>query len=153
VRRALETARSLGLLTVALTGGPAGGPADAAFPADHVLTARSDDPLIVKEMHVLVYHVLWELVHVFFERPGLLEQRAPAACEGPVCITCSDEAVEVRVVALRPGDLALVDTGDTHEEVSVALVDARVGSRVLVHAKEAIALLPDDPGDAGEAET
>jgi hypothetical protein len=37
------------------------------------------------------------------------------------------------------------------EEISVALVDTHVGGRVLVHAKEAIAALPDavlpDPED------
>lgn len=143
VRRGLEMARSLGLLTVALTGGD-GLPPGAA---DHVITARSADPLIVKEVHVLAYHVLWELVHVLLEEPALLEPAAPEHCEGPVCITCSDQAVEVRVVALRPGDIAVVDTGAGHEEVSVALVDARLGSRLLVHAKEAIALLDHAPAD------
>jgi D-sedoheptulose 7-phosphate isomerase len=70
VRRGLATARQLGLLTVALTGGDGGEMArDGA--ADHVLVARSDDPCIVKEVHVTIYHVLWELVHVFFEQPGL----------------------------------------------------------------------------------
>jgi hydrogenase maturation factor len=64
-------------------------------------------------------------------------------CHGDVCITCGDVAVPVTVVELRPGDLALVDTGETLEEISVALVDTQVGGRVLVHAKEAIAALPD----------
>ena len=66
----------------------------------------------------------------------------PAVCAGDVCITCSDEAVQVRVVELLPGGLARVYTGHATEEVSVALVDAAVGDVVLVHAKEAIALLP-----------
>jgi hydrogenase expression/formation protein HypC len=72
---------------------------------------------------------------------------APAGpdCQGEVCITCSDQAVEVTVVELRPGGLALVDTGAGLEEVSVALVEAGVGDRVLVHAKEAIAALPAAP--------
>jgi hydrogenase maturation factor len=65
-------------------------------------------------------------------------------CHGDVCITCGDIAVPVRVVELRDGELALVDTGATLEEISVALVDTHVGGRVLVHAKEAIASLPDD---------
>jgi hydrogenase expression/formation protein HypC len=60
-------------------------------------------------------------------------------CYGDVCITCSDEAVEVRVVELLEAGLAVVDTGQSMEEVSVALVDAAVGDRILVHAKEAIA--------------
>jgi D-sedoheptulose 7-phosphate isomerase len=67
----LLAARELGMLTIALAGG--GGGAIAARPAaDHVLITTSADPLIVKEMHVTTYHVLWELVHVFFEQPGVL---------------------------------------------------------------------------------
>ena len=62
----LATARELGLLTIALTG-LAGQAA-----ADHVLVAGSDDPRVVKEMHVTMYHLLWELVHVFLEQPGTL---------------------------------------------------------------------------------
>jgi hydrogenase expression/formation protein HypC len=64
-------------------------------------------------------------------------------CHDDVCITCGDVAVPVTVVELRPDDLALVDTGETLEEISVALVDTQVGGRVLVHAKEAIAALDD----------
>jgi hydrogenase maturation factor len=64
-------------------------------------------------------------------------------CHGEVCITCSDEAVQVRVVELLGDDLALVDTGVSMEEVSVALVDAAVGDTVLVHAKEAIGVVMD----------
>jgi D-sedoheptulose 7-phosphate isomerase len=37
-----------------------------------VIRAPSDDPQVVKEVHVTAYHVLWELVHVFLERPGVL---------------------------------------------------------------------------------
>jgi hydrogenase expression/formation protein HypC len=67
-------------------------------------------------------------------------------CHDDVCITCSDQAVEVRVTELLPGGLALVDTGQGVEEVSVGLVDAAVGTVVLVHAKEAIAVV--EPGEA-----
>jgi hydrogenase expression/formation protein HypC len=69
-------------------------------------------------------------------------------CHDDVCITCSDEAVPVRVVRLLGGELAEVDTGQSLEEVSVALVDAAVGDTVLVHAKEAIAVL--GVGGAGD---
>ena len=72
VARGLQAARDLGMLTVALVG--AGGGAIAASPAvDHVLVTRATDPRVVKEMQVTTYHVLWELVHVFFEHPGALE--------------------------------------------------------------------------------
>ncbi|MGH9042514.1 MAG: HypC/HybG/HupF family hydrogenase formation chaperone [Acidimicrobiia bacterium] len=74
--------------------------------------------------------------------PGLVP--VDVECHDEVCITCSDQALPVRVVELLPGDLALVDTGSGIEEVSVALVDARVGVTVLVHAKEAIAVVEGD---------
>ena len=70
-------------------------------------------------------------------------------CHGDVCITCSDEAVEVRVVELLEAGLAVVDTGQSMEEVSVALVDATVGDTILVHAKEAIAVVGGVRGTAG----
>ncbi len=62
-------------------------------------------------------------------------------CYGDVCITCSDTAVEVTVVRLLDDGLAIVDTGQGEEEVSVALVPAAVGDAILVHAKEAIAVV------------
>lgn len=71
VLRGFEQARELGMLTVALTGSDGG--AVATSPAvDHVLRADSTDPRLIKEVHVTMYHVLWELVHVFFEHPGAL---------------------------------------------------------------------------------
>jgi len=68
----LTTARELGLLTIALVGGE-GGRIARTHAADHLLTAASDDPRVIKEMHVTTYHILWELVHVFFEQPGVLD--------------------------------------------------------------------------------
>jgi hypothetical protein len=62
-------------------------------------------------------------------------------CHDDVCITCSDAAVAVRVRELRPDGLAIVDTEAGPEEVSVALVVAAPGNVVLVHAKEAIAVV------------
>jgi hydrogenase expression/formation protein HypC len=62
-------------------------------------------------------------------------------CFGDVCITCSDTAVEVTVLQLLPDELALVDTGVGAETVSVALVTAKAGDTILVHAREAIAVL------------
>jgi D-sedoheptulose 7-phosphate isomerase len=67
----LEAARELGLLTIALAGGD-GGQIAASKAVDHVLLTPSDDPCVVKELQVTAYHVLWELVHVFFEQPGVL---------------------------------------------------------------------------------
>jgi D-sedoheptulose 7-phosphate isomerase len=73
VLRGLEEAASRGLLTVALVGGVAAldGPIATSPAVAHVVPARSDDPRVVKELQVTTYHVLWELVHVFFEQPGV----------------------------------------------------------------------------------
>ena len=68
------------------------------------------------------------------------ERGVDPACDDEVCITCSDQATAVRVVELLGDGLALVDTGSSLEQVSVALVDAAVGDHLLVHAKEAIAV-------------
>lgn len=68
----LIAAKEKGLLTIALTGGSASGRIAREGVADHVLTVNSDDPRIVKEIQVTTYHILWELVHVFFEQPGVL---------------------------------------------------------------------------------
>jgi D-sedoheptulose 7-phosphate isomerase len=77
VLRGLEAAHRAGMLTVALLGGDGG--AIAASPAvDHALIIPSDDPHVVKEVHVTTYHILWELAHVFIEQPGLLEGTAAA---------------------------------------------------------------------------
>jgi hydrogenase expression/formation protein HypC len=63
-------------------------------------------------------------------------------CHDEVCITCSDSAAPVTIVRLLDDDLAVVDTGSGQEEVSVALVCAAVGDTILVHAREAIAVVP-----------
>lgn len=69
VLRALETGHARGLLTVAMVGGDGG--AIATSPAvAHLLTAGSADPRVVKEVHVTMYHILWELVHVWFAQPA-----------------------------------------------------------------------------------
>jgi hydrogenase expression/formation protein HypC len=74
------------------------------------------------------------------QTPGGLRGAVPD-CHGEVCITCSDTAVEVRVVRLLADELAVVDTDAGQETVSVALVSAEVGDTILVHAREAIAVV------------
>ena len=70
-------------------------------------------------------------------------------CPNDVCITCSDMAVQVTVVRLIEDEMAVVDTGAGEETVSVALVSAGMGDTILVHAREAIAVV--GPGSAGGA--
>jgi hydrogenase expression/formation protein HypC len=70
----------------------------------------------------------------------------PPECHDDVCITCSDQAVQVTITRLLADGMAVVQAagsdGTAHEEtVSVALVDAHLGDTILVHAKEAIAVV------------
>lgn len=67
----LQAARSLGLLTLGLTGGD-GGLVKLSRP-DFCFVVQSHDLLAIQETHETLYHVLWELVHVFFEHEGLLK--------------------------------------------------------------------------------
>ncbi len=59
----LAAAHRRGMLTIALVGESSGPPVAAS----HLFTVPSHDPCIVQETHELLYHVLWELVHVFLE--------------------------------------------------------------------------------------
>jgi D-sedoheptulose 7-phosphate isomerase len=71
VAEALRFARARGAQTFALPGVPhAGDPADPD-PSDYALAAPSPDPYIHQEMIEIVYHTLWETVHVFFEHREL----------------------------------------------------------------------------------
>lgn len=63
-RDLLARARTLGLVTILLSGASGGG--DNL--ADHHFDVPTTDPCIVQETHEFLYHVLWELVHVFFDR-------------------------------------------------------------------------------------
>lgn len=63
----LTRARGRGMLTIALTGVTASRTSASALPADHVFTVPSADACIVQETQEMLYHVLWELVHVFFD--------------------------------------------------------------------------------------
>jgi D-sedoheptulose 7-phosphate isomerase len=121
--RFLAHARQRGLLTIAMGG------AGSSAPADHAFVVPSADPLVVQEVQETTYHILWELVHVFFEHPGLLDD---------ACITCGDVAVQARVVALRNGS-AVVEKDGAREEVAIELVDeVRVGDVLLCHAGVAL---------------
>ena len=70
---ALHAAHSRGLLTLGLAGGDGGQFVEAGL--DFCFVVPSRDPLAVQETHEILYHVLWELVHVFFEHEGLLDER------------------------------------------------------------------------------
>lgn len=61
----LAFARSAGLLTVVLTG--TRGRSNLESTADYLFAVDSVDPFVIQETHETCYHVLWELVHLFFD--------------------------------------------------------------------------------------
>ena len=69
---ALEKARQIGLLTLALVGEDGG--QLAQMDLDFCFVVDAQDPLVIQETHETLYHILWELVHVFFEHEGLLQE-------------------------------------------------------------------------------
>jgi D-sedoheptulose 7-phosphate isomerase len=64
--RAVAVARARGCLTIAFE----------RSGAEWELVPEVDDPFVAQELVETAYHVLWELVHVFFEHRGLLVGRA-----------------------------------------------------------------------------
>jgi D-sedoheptulose 7-phosphate isomerase len=64
---AVRAARAAGCLTVGFERG---------LGAEHEFEPPSDDAFVRQELVETLYHVLWELVHVFFEHRGLLSGRA-----------------------------------------------------------------------------
>ncbi len=62
------------------------------------------------------------------------------------CITCSDEAVTVKVVSVdETTGMALVAVEDVTEEVDVTLIDTvKIGDSILVHGGVAIAHLGEE---------
>ena len=61
----LPAAEAAGILAIALVG--ASGGTGHASPVHHEFVVPSDDACIVQEPHEMLYHVLWELVHVFLD--------------------------------------------------------------------------------------
>ena len=70
VVEALSVAKGMGLLTLALLGGTGGHMRETEV--DFCFVVPSSDPLVIQETHETLYHVLWELVHIYFEHEGLL---------------------------------------------------------------------------------
>ena len=66
VEAAMAVARERGCLTVGFRQGSG---------AEWEFVAPTADPCVAQELVETLYHVLWELVHVFFDHRGLLEGR------------------------------------------------------------------------------
>ena len=73
-RDALAVARERGCLTIAFQPGAG---------AEWEFDPPTDDPYVRQELIETLYHLLWELVHVFFDHRGLLEGREAKAVHDP----------------------------------------------------------------------
>ncbi|HET9494473.1 MAG TPA: SIS domain-containing protein [Chloroflexia bacterium] len=74
VVEALLAAKGMALLTLGMAGGDGGEMGRAGL--DFSFVVPSHDAFVVQEIHETLYHVLWELVHIFFEHDGLLDSTA-----------------------------------------------------------------------------
>ena len=154
VLRGLEAAHSAGMLTVALVG--AGGGAIAKSPAvDHCFVVASDNPRIVKEVHVTTYHVLWELVHVFFDQPDILTE--PVTEDGePAAAAPAAGGVEALYPFLYAGSgslpAVLSEVSRSTEEKATEIVALRqtVAEREVERVAECAAVLAERFGDGGK---
>lgn len=100
---------------------------------DPGIAARSGDL-------VLLYHLLWELTHVVFEHPGLLEPEPMPTDQ--VCVTCADEGRVAEVRTGLDGNRAEVVVAGRSETVDISLVDpVGPGDLVLVHGGVALTTL------------
>ncbi len=134
VNPTLRRAQAWGLTTLWLGAGRP--PVESS--ADHLLWLSEDGTARLDGRLVLGYHLLWELTHVCFEHPGLLEAVVDAA---EVCITCSDEGRLGEVVESH-SEAADVRMPSGVETVSTLLVGpVQRGDLVLVHAGTAIAVV------------
>jgi D-sedoheptulose 7-phosphate isomerase len=65
VRAGLASAAQHGLLTIGLAGAEA--PAFADLALDDRFIVPSADPAVIQETQEMIYHLLWELVHLFLD--------------------------------------------------------------------------------------
>jgi D-sedoheptulose 7-phosphate isomerase len=141
VAAALALARDRGCLTLAFA--PVG--------AQWELAPPSDDPSIRQELVETLYHVLWELVHVFFDHRGLLEGRQAQAVhdtgassflypflaerEHDLEAVVDDVRRSVLAKAEEVGELRAQTLTDNHDEVAAAAAGLRAdldaGGRLL----------------------
>lgn len=128
------------------------GPRPHASSADHVLWVEGADPAVTGRSggFVVLYHLLWELTHVVFEHPGLLEP--PPVCTADVCITCSDEGRVAEVATVGDDGSATALVGGQTETIDTTLVGPRIpGDLVLVHAGTAITVIEEPMGSIESA--
>jgi D-sedoheptulose 7-phosphate isomerase len=102
--------------------------------AEWELPPPSEDPFVAQELAETAYHLLWELVHVFFEHRGLLEGREAR----PVHDTGASSFL-YPFLAETESDLEAV-VGDVRSSVTMKAEDVgALREQTLVEGREALA--------------
>jgi hypothetical protein len=142
VREVMQRAPAWGATSVWIGTGPRPAPRSA----DYLLWSEEGGELGRHDgSMVFAYHVLWELVHVCFEHPGLLRDAGACEVDG-TCVTCSDEGRIGEVASIVAPNVASVRTARGVEEIDITLVDpVPPGSLVLIHGGVAIAHVEASP--------
>jgi D-sedoheptulose 7-phosphate isomerase len=133
----IRIARTRGCLTIAF------GPVAAEWEFE----PPSADPSVRQELVETLYHLLWELVHVFFEHRGLLQGREAkrvhdtgassflypflAEAEHDLDAVLADVSASVRMKAAEIGELREQTLGEGREALLAAAADVRAADRVL----------------------
>jgi D-sedoheptulose 7-phosphate isomerase len=94
VDAAVRTAMERGALSLALSGSV----------GDYAIAAPSSDPFVHQELVEILYHTLWETVHIFFERSALNEGAGPASFLYPflgATRDCADQLIPEVAASIR----------------------------------------------------
>jgi D-sedoheptulose 7-phosphate isomerase len=164
---ALAAARERGAMTIAFA--PCG--------AEWEFEPEAADPFVRQEVVETLYHVLWELVHVFFDHRGLLEGREARAghdaggssflypflaeAETDLDAVIGDVRESVLMKSAEVGELREQTLADNAETLATAAIDLRArldsGARLLAagnggsatDAMDLVADLVQPPGGSG----
>ena len=147
VRDVMQRAPAWGVTSVWIGAGPR----PEVRSADHLVWSDEVSALARHDgSMVFAYHVLWELVHVCFEHPGLLHEPDDECDVEGTCVTCTDEARLGEVASIVAPRLASVRTARGVEEIDTTLVDPLdPGALVLIHGGFAIARAEAASRDVG----
>ncbi|MEO7823483.1 MAG: SIS domain-containing protein [Gemmatimonadaceae bacterium] len=108
VAAVLARLRSIGALTLALSGRD----------ADFALAPPSPDPFIHQEIIEILYHTLWETVHVFFEHRELGHDVGDAGFLYPFLGREKQDTTDVNADVARSIEAKARDVGKLREEVA-----------------------------------
>ncbi len=119
---ALAHARERGCLTIAFS----------ACGAEWEFLPPSDDPFVRQELAETLYHLLWELVHVFFDHRGLLEGRTARRTHDSGASSflypfLAEEQHDLESVVADVGRSALMKADEVAELRNRTLIEGREG--------------------------